>query len=247
MDSLYRPSDARLEKVRDSCVARTRGPFFRFGWDSSMRVLGLVLVSPQSLILHLSLSEPSAASYRQQQPRWSRANFELNVQAGSLRNPHRKTGPGCRSKTSRGEARRCLLVSSVPSRAGTFQNRRLGYFARKAGKELPRDKQTNLDLGTCFYRIPGLAKFANCRTLSSVQSSFAKERISRSMRVGFRDSRSRAGRETAAKLGIHRSTLESKIDSMGSTSIASKLHAPRKIVSRVSRIRRKCFPDERKD
>jgi len=45
-----------------------------------------------------------------------------------------------------------------------------------------------------FCRIPGQVIFANCKTLSNVPSSYAKQRISRWMRVGFRSVLLRASR-----------------------------------------------------
>jgi transcriptional regulator with GAF, ATPase, and Fis domain len=45
-----------------------------------------------------------------------------------------------------------------------------------------------------FCRIPGQVIFANCRTLSNVPSSYAKQRISRWMRDGFRSVLLRASR-----------------------------------------------------
>ncbi len=45
-----------------------------------------------------------------------------------------------------------------------------------------------------FCRIPGQVIFANCKTLSNVPSSYAKQRISRWMRGGFRSVLLRASR-----------------------------------------------------
>ena len=65
-------------------------------------------------------------------------------------------------------------------------------YARKGGKEHSRRKQKSLEL---LQSTPGRVIFANCRTSLSDLSSCAKQRISRSMRVGFRDSPLQASRK----------------------------------------------------
>ena len=119
----------------------------------------------------------------------------------------------------------------------------IDHFARKARKA---SVESIIRLWRFFYRIPGQVIFANCKTLSNVPSSYAKQRISRWMRDGFRSVLLRASRPdlklthklaahekemievalrksegrvsglsgAAAKLGISRSTLESKIRSL---------------------------------
>src|SRR6267378_2463987 len=52
-------------------------------------------------------------------------------------------------------------------------------------------------LWTFFYRIPGQVMFANYRTSSSVLSLYAKQSISRWMRVGFRRSLLQASRKAS--------------------------------------------------
>jgi sigma54-dependent transcription regulator len=59
-------------------------------------------------------------------------------------------------------------------------------FARKAGKKIRRINKKTLAL---LQSYPWPVIFANCRTSMSDLSSYVKERISQSMRVGFRGSR----------------------------------------------------------
>jgi hypothetical protein len=58
----------------------------------------------------------------------------------------------------------------------------IDHFARKAGKSF---RGINKKLWTFFYRMRDRVTFANCKTSSSVPSSYAKQRIFQSMRVGF--------------------------------------------------------------